>query len=119
MQNLDFLAAKYGQLISGSNIENVVTTALDILNLQGVYAMFLWLHEKEERSIVGEKINEMLHSQQSPIPIPNNVDIFSGDDAMLFHVREQLTSNIKIMFFAKELINQTLIYARHHAKAGG
>ncbi len=118
MTNLDYLASKYGQQIGMENkIENIVTSALNILHGQGIYAMFLWLKEKEkgkekkERSIVRIKLNDLFHDADSPIP---NI---TGGLTDMNNVGNCLTNNLKTMFLAKDLIDLTLTYARHTAKA--
>lgn len=125
MTNLDFLSAKYGQQMidswSGDKkvLENGITSALSILNKQGIYAMFLWLHadNKPERGQLGGNVAQMF--QDDAMPLPSDAVLFAPNDVTgsMNRVREQLTQDIRIMFFAKELINQTLIYARYRAKA--
>jgi len=48
MMNLDYLAAKYGQQIGldAEVEEKTLSTALNILHEQGIYALFLWLYQK-------------------------------------------------------------------------
>ncbi len=113
MTNLDYLATQYGQEIGiENNIENIVTSALSILHGQGIYAMFLWLKAKNERHIVTMKLNNLLHDNDSPIPINGNLNNMD-------EVRDCLTENLKTMFLAKDLMDLTLTYARHTAKAQG
>lgn len=130
MTNLDFLAAKYGQLIVDergqvdvADIENVITAALDILAQQGIYAMFLWLHQenKTERIPVRQHLDAFLHDAESPVSInPNqHVDgaIGNGVNSALNTVRDALTSDLRHMYMARTMFERILIYARHRAKA--
>ncbi len=126
--NIDYLAARYGlEMVADSEdvgkLDNIVTSALNILHLQGVYAMFLWLNAKPERRVVGCGLNRLLSDPGLPLAIEGGVFPVgenAGEAAVhgsLVNVRERLTRNLSVMFFAKEIINQTLIYARHGAKA--
>lgn len=123
MQNLDYLAAKYGQrMVAGTQtdmkqIENNLTSALSILHGQGLYAMFLWFHAKTERHRIGNGLNEML--RDSDFPLSLEASMFDIDHPLesLAAVGENLTSNLKTMIFASTMINQALTYARHSAKA--
>lgn len=120
MQNLDYLAAKYGQELGlgTADVENAVTDALNILHEQGVFAMFLWLHEKpNDRGCVGKTLSRLLQDPESPVRVAQNLYDAKHTAAALVLVREQLTRNLKTMFLAKDLVAQTLIYARHAAKA--
>jgi len=116
MINLDCLAARYGNEIGinpdikTTKLDTIITSALNILHGQGIYAMFLWLKENNERNIVIIKLDKMFHDNDSPISV--TVDLSNMNN-----VRECLTNNIKTMFLAKDLIDLTLTYARHTAKA--
>ena len=123
MQNLDYMAAKYGQqiILGATNdvkqLENNITSALNILHGQGIYAMFLWLCANTDRYRIGQGLDEMLRDDDSPLQLED--PLFDGHNpfACLPNVINNLTSNLKTMIFVVEMINQALIYARHSAKA--
>ena len=123
MQNLDYMAAKYGQQIicgatnDAKQIENNITSALNILHGQGIYAMFLWLCAKTERYRIGQGLDEMLRDDDFPLQL--EAPLFDAHNPLdcLPNVRNNLTGNLKTMIFVVEIINQALIYARHSAKA--
>lgn len=117
MINLDYIAAKYAGKVNVSveGIENTATSALNILHEQGIYALSVWLLEKKEqngKANILDGLDSLLLDAQVPFHlIPGQK--FSNPD----NVREALTQDLKIMFFAKDLIELYLIYVRHLAKA--
>lgn len=123
MINLDYLAAKYGQPIgiAGEMEESAITTALNILHEQGIYAMFLWLYEApEKRGLIGARIQDLFKDNQAPVRLKDDKRIWNTEEVSqsLDNVRKVFTENLKTMFLAKDLISLTLTYARHAAKVG-
>jgi hypothetical protein len=91
-----------------SDLDNQVTTAMNILTEQGIYAMCLWLKEKKYEHIASP-LNNFFKEPQNPLYLKNNLP---GHEACL-----ELTSSLKSMFLARQLIELILTYARHMAKA--
>ena len=123
MVNLDYLAAKYAfQTLAhcGSDVaklDHCATTALNILHEQGIYAMFLWLKENRSSTAAAAIVNALdalFHDQDAPFTLAANQHL--RDENV---VRDCLTKNLKSMFLAKNLIDLSLIYVRHSAKAQG
>lgn len=117
MVNLDYLAAKHaGEIDTGiERIENSATSALNILHEQGIYAMVLWLREKGAKNGENKILEGLDHLFHDPMmPFRFNREKHMNEPA---DVRDQLTMNLKTMFFAKNLIELYLIYIRHLAKA--
>ncbi|MBT6340123.1 MAG: hypothetical protein HOJ48_12600 [Desulfobacula sp.] len=123
MQNLDYMAAKYGQqIIFGTTndvkqLENNITSALNILHGQGVYAMFLWLCADVKRYKIGQGLDEMLRDDDFPLQLEDPLFDAHNPFDCLPNVITNLTSNLKTMIYVVEMINQSLTYARHSAKA--
>lgn len=125
MENLDFLTAQYGQEIGNSGskdkISIAVNASLEILHRQGLYALFLWLHEnkKNERHTIGRKFQELVKEEVFPYRIGDETAIFNTNNPMyaLDNVRNNLTNDILKMFVIKEVISKVLCYARHTIKA--
>ncbi len=128
MLNLDYTAAKYGQAIieecrcKPSEAEDAATKALAILHEQGIFAMFLWLHEtdgkgkpKAGRDSVGLQLCKML-AETPHITSGKYYDEKKLKEA-LNAVRDNLCRDITTMFFVKDLMAQALVYARHRGKA--
>jgi len=108
-QNLDKKAA--------SSAENLVTTALGILQHHGIYAMFLWLKVQDKKSkhldVAQQAIIDLAAViQEIDTALP--VDILAGLSAA-----DGLLTDLDRMFFVKDVLEQVLIYARYQAKAEG
>lgn len=126
MKNLDFLAAKYGlkmvaEVEDRKKLEKNVTSALNILSLQGLFAMFLWLHAKPERHVLGRMLNDLLNDGDFPCDFageffPAGQGAGAAIERYMQVVRDSLLADLGRMYFVKEIINLTLVYARHGAK---
>jgi hypothetical protein len=117
-ENLDLACAKAGKTIAenpSKELENLVTSALAVLEEQGVYALFLFLSSKEEISLCKKKISlckkmyELLKEtpQQSPLLIDRE-DVWKS--------LQQMAEDLDKLLLARDLLRQTLIYARYHAR---
>lgn len=114
--NLDAVCAQFGYSIvqnaqEKGKVENVVTKSLGVLQEQGVYAFFLFLDYYKGRNegkgaaeAVREQTLRMLKKQKI-LESPEYKDL------------QKLTENLDNLLLARELLEQTLIYARYHAKA--
>jgi len=114
--NLDAACAVLGHELGTSakkpkETENSITKALGVLEEQGVYAMFLYLHAREK-----ERFSKSL------------VRFLRSDDVNLlgntqkhepFNDLQNLAKSLDDLLFARELLHQVLVYARYHAKAAG
>ncbi|RLB89313.1 MAG: hypothetical protein DRH50_13900 [Deltaproteobacteria bacterium] len=114
-ENLDLACAKVGKTIAerpSKELENLITSALAVLEEQGVYALFLYL--KAQGKDIGQTISNNLHNflkqtpQQSPLLSMDNKDIFA--------VLQKLGENLDNLLLARDLIRQSLVYARYHAR---
>ncbi len=122
--NLDSLCAQHGYAIvhtiapNGSlpkgdraKLENTITKSLGVLQENGVYAFFLFLEsrkdEKEARDTKSQALGLLRHSKVNLLA-PKNDD---------FAAVRQLAEDLDQLLLARQLIEQTLIYARYHAKA--
>jgi hypothetical protein len=114
-ENLDLTCAKAGKEIAGENptkeLENLVRDALAVLEEQGVYALFLYL----ESSKRDEKISEKLHEFMKQTPQQKTL-IDKNSDNILDSIRNDLAINLDKLLLAKDLLCQTLVYARWHAR---
>jgi len=113
-ENLDLACAKVGKDIANSSsddLEKVITDALAVLEEQGIYAMFLFL--KTRGGSGGENVSQKLHKflketpQQAPL-LPENGDVFTS--------LQQLVGDLDRLLLARDLVRQTLVYARYHAR---
>jgi len=126
MKNLDYYAAKYGQemLPVGANaekLENAANKALGILQENGIYAMLLFLYRENDQEYQAIRTNlarllttediAILPADQLPIEKDGPVK-----DIFIQAIFDNVLSDLSKTVFAKELIQQTLIYARHAAR---
>lgn len=124
LTNLDSLCSQHGYTVvhdiapDGSlskgdraKLENTITKSLGVLQENGVYAFFLFLEyrlkEKGAEKVKSQSLGLLRHSGISLLT--QNVDHFVA--------LRQLTEDLDQLLLARQLIEQTLIYARYHAKA--
>ena len=114
-ENLDLACAKAGKTIARSpskELENLITSALAVLEEQGVYALFLFL--KTQGKNVGNNVSNELHKflrktpKQAPLLLEDNRDIFTA--------LQKMAENIDSLLLSRDLLRQTLVYARYHAR---
>ena len=111
-ENLDLACAKVGKSIaeqSSKELENLITSALAVLEEQGIYALFLYLNTKNIGRTVSNRLYDFLRKtpQQSHL-LEDGSDILSS--------LQKLGENLDNLLLARDLLRQTLVYARYHAK---
>lgn len=126
--NLDAVCARYAYKIvdqeaprhtlpesDKSKLENTITKSLGVLQEQGVYAFFLFLaHAKKEKGakqITKQTLSLLRYNQ---VGVLQEKQANEQDD---FPALQKLTEDLDQLLLARELLEQTLIYARYHAKA--
>jgi len=125
-QNLDRLCAEYGYQVAnevrqaiGKNAENHITKSLGVLQEDGVYAFFLYQRSRGKSEIDGAKKLEM---EAAALLSAADIKPFKTVSDSLEAVRgnkttKGLADDLDQLLLAKRLLEQTLIYARYHAKA--
>ena len=113
-ENLDLTCAKVGKTIAerpSKELENLITSALAVLEEQGIYALFLFLKTRGGSGAenVNQKIYEFLKvtPQQAPL-LSDNDDVFIS--------LQQMAKDLDKLLLARDLARQTLVYARYHAR---
>ena len=124
IQNLDAACAKLGASLGNSggkpkDTENSLTKALGVLEEQGVYAMFLYLHAREKDW--GKKTSHALATFLRQQPNAESPLLSSDDKNEPFDALQGLAARESIddLLFARDLLHAVLVYARYHAKAAG
>jgi len=135
--NLDKLAAEQAQKmvtaaqdgIEGvknpvETLERLATKTLGVLQAQGVYAMMLFLFSRssDEEKVAAtcicpqlfQALKELPGFQDAGVP-PDQADT---KRALQFY-SEKVLDNLDSLLLVRDLYEQTLIYARYHAKALG
>ncbi len=126
MENLDLLAAQKAQAIidetrpqEASDVENLITKALGVLQENGVYAALLYLYsrtnanEKPIAESTRENLLDLTEKLTSSRPATKK-----ATDALKF-LTDQVCNDLDRLLLVKQLWEQTLIYARYGAKARG
>jgi hypothetical protein len=116
-ENLDLACAKAGKIIAkrpSKELENLVTRALAVLEEQGLYALFLFLEPQTGRN--GEMVKG-IHDQLFTFlqATPQQTALLS-ENADVFASLQQMGKDLDKLLLARDLVWQTLIYARYHAR---
>lgn len=116
-ENLDLVCAQAAKTIVDQSsqkkeLEKLLTSALAVLEAQGVYAMALFL--KAKGSKIGEdliqKLREFLKNTPQQAPL-------LSDDADVFTSLQHMAKDLDKLLLTRDLIRQTLVYARYYARA--
>jgi len=113
-ENLDLACARTGQAIAekpSKELEKLVTSALAVLEEQGVYALFLFLKTRGGKAAptIEQKVREFLKTtpQQAPL-LPDDGDVFA--------LLQSMSEDLDKLLLARDLLRQALVYARYHAR---
>jgi len=126
--NLDRIAAKRGQAIvsrhlaEADKLDREVTKLLAVTQEHGVYAGFLYLYAKTEKKYVPtirDELFGLLREDLASIPtVPHDLEVWHwAKVSNALTAEDGLLSNLDRLFLVKDLIEQTLVYARFGAKA--
>lgn len=113
MQNLDVECAKLGRELAQLDKvdDKTLTSALSVLEEQGVYACFLFLNAQSGPA--GRKVSAELAKFLQKVPAESPL-LGNGD---LFNALQALAGDLDKLLFARDLLRQALVYGRYHAKA--
>ena len=113
MQNLDVECANLGRALAQLDKvdDKTLTSALSVLEEQGVYACFLFLNAQGGPG--GRKVSGKLAKFLQNIPEESPL-LGTGD---LFNALQALAGDLDKLLFARDLLRQALVYGRYHAKA--
>ena len=113
-ENLDLACARTGQAIAekpSKELEKLVTSALAVLEEQGVYALFLFLKTRGGKAAptIEQKVREFLKMT------PQRAPLLSGDGDV-FALLQSMSEDLDKLLLARDLLRQALVYARYHAR---
>ena len=113
-ENLDLACARTGQAIAekpSKELEKLVTSALAVLEEQGVYALFLFLKTRGGKAAptIEQKVREFLKTT------PQRAPLLSGDGDV-FALLQSMSEDLDKLLLARDLLHQALVYARYHAR---
>lgn len=116
MTNLDYICAKTGQDLAKVE-ENTIRKALGVIREDGVYAMFLWLENKDENKTAREELTKLLnHNEIKNYLLTNNKSFSQGDFNSFIKDLTEVTQDIDKLFFLKKILERTLTYGLYHSK---
>jgi len=108
MDNLDLKCAELGSALAGDNVgEKTLTDGLSVLEEQGVYAFFLFLEARAGDN--GKKV-----SSRCAQFLENMALLEAGKPLTTLH---KLAEDLDKLLFAWDLLRQSLVYGRYHAKS--
>lgn len=116
MENLDVRCAELGEKLAGlpGAEEKTITSALAVLEEQGLYAFFLFLHAKaKDGAAISRACAAFLERTPQSGPLLGNKDEDLPDRL------RALGQDLDKLLFARDLLHQALVYARYHLKARG
>ena len=115
-ENLDLACAKVGKTIAdrpSKELENLITSALAVLEEQGIYALFLYLKAQGNNKNIGETVSNKLYDFLKKTPQQSHL-LEDGSD--ILSALQKLGENLDKLLMARELVRQSLVYARYHAR---
>jgi hypothetical protein len=118
MLNLDYICMQCAQKIavkSDRNLANHLRKALGVLQEDGVYAMFLWLEDKER---VRKELIDMLNRPEIRECLLEDSSTFPNDFEKFCERLRDVAGDIYKLLLMKRLIERTLVYSLYHAKTG-
>ena len=111
---------EYGQKISeisDSKLENNLRKALGVLQEDGIYAMFLWLEEKDKSKRIRKELINHINEGEIKKYLLEESENFNGEDFSKFCEKlREVTKDIDKVLFMKKLLARTLTYALYHVK---
>jgi hypothetical protein len=126
VDNLDLLAAQTAQTIiadstqaEGTEVDNLATKTLGVLQENGVYAATLFLHSRTssaDRAIAPALRKSLLDLAASHL-IKDTIAPQDDAQAALTFITEHIANDLDTLLLVKQVWEQTLIYVRYGAKA--
>lgn len=108
-EQLESVICKLGSAIAekiSPNEKNEIDKALGVLSSDGVYAYYVYVISKKIDNVFLDEITDLMNYTDTKLSKNNYKDYFI-----------KLSNNINDLLFFKEILEQTLIFARYHAKA--
>ena len=123
--NLDYKAAKNAQQIIAttidegnkpSDVENLATKTLGVLQENGVYACLLYLYSRTNTT--ESPISRVIRRKVLALTSWDNTQEDKVETALRF-LNENICNDLETLLLTKKIWEQTLIYTRYEAKARG
>jgi len=121
MLNLDYKCMEYGQDIAKQGDENNLRKSLGVLQEDGVYAMFLWIEDKEKNNKeknIRNILTKLLNEQEIKKFLLGDSNSFEQEFTELCNNLQKVANDIDKLLFMKKILERALTYALYHAKIG-
>jgi len=125
MINLDYVCIDIGQKIINDtdkekikDTQNNIRKTLGVLQEDGVYAMFLWLEDKDREKKIRKNLTKLLNKENIKRYLLNNSDKFPENFKEFCEKLKVVAQDIDKLLFMKKTLERTLTYALYHAKIG-
>jgi hypothetical protein len=124
MLNLDYKCMEYAQKIilkmpgdKIKNTENNIRKSLGVLQEDGVYAMFLWLEDKDKEKKIRKNLTDLLNESEISKYFLSGLDKFPDNDFKKFCEKlKRAAKDIDELLFMKKILERTLTYSLYHSK---
>ena len=121
MLNLDYKCMEYGQDIAKQGDENNLRKSLGVLQEDGVYAMFLWIEDKEKNNKeknIRNILTKLLNEQEIKKFLLGDSNRFEQEFDKFCENLQEVAKDIDKLLFMKKILERALTYALYHAKIG-
>ena len=116
-ENLDLACAKVGKTIAerpSKELENLIASALAVLEEQGLYALFLFLKAQTGKNKeIANSVSDKLFGFLKTTPQQKSLLSCSAD---IFAALQETANDLDRLLLARDLVRQSLVYARYHAR---
>lgn len=116
--NKEIVSTKEGERKpTKSDVENLITKALGVLQENGVYACMLFLYSRTSNS--DKAVSEVTRKELITMTRLSGKEAAPKDDAedVLKYLTDNICNDLDSLLVTKQLWEQTLTYARYSAKA--
>lgn len=100
------IGSELAEKVSSIGKKNEIDKALGVLSSDGVYAYYVYVKSEKIDNVFLNEITDLMKYTDTKLTNNNYKNYFT-----------RLSSNINDLLFFKEILEQTLTYARYHAKA--
>lgn len=115
MINLDYSCIEHGQRMPmDKDSANLIRKALGVLQEDGVYAMFLWIEDKDKRKKIRRELIGLLNEDDIKKHLLE--EEFPDGFTQFCNKLGDIANDIDKLLFLKKILERTLIYALYHAK---
>lgn len=119
MINLDYLCIKHAQQMPRNKESEInMRKALGVLKEDGVYAMFLFLEDKDKSRSITKNLICLLNTEEIKMHFLSGSKTFPDNFKEFCEELRNVVMDLDKLLFLKKILEKILIYALYHAKIG-